>query len=451
VTPSGICGSAVTGQPKRWTIPASAMTAPCLRLDLDVANGVPDLPGGRHRSAWLLVRMHTEPLGRLILRIPNRGLTAVELQVELDQSLGEVLRDRARACGADWPQADPTLPLTCSHPAPYIESRAHLLHEAPTITVVVCSRERPTSLARCLSSLVAQVYPRYSILVIDSAPRSRSNQIIVEGFSGAPVPVRYAREPRPGLSRARNRGLELCQDEVLAWIDDDEIADRHWLAELARALIAHPAAAAVSGPMVPASLETWAEVRFEQYGGHSKLRGFRPITFDPQRGLLQSPFYPLPAFATGGNVAMRTEVLRDLGGLDQALGAGTPTRGGADTRLFTEILCAGRSIVYQPTALTHHFHRQTMAELRRLMYAYGAGLSAYYTSMLVDHPGRALALARLLPDVRRDAFTSTSRRSGKLPPRYPPSLRWANRLGLASGPARYFAARSADVRLGRRT
>lgn len=424
-----------------WAISVAELTAPCLRLDVDVAAGLPEVPPGPQRSAWILVRFHSEPVGKLTLRVPSSGLTSLDIQVEIDRQLGARVRERASACGTRWPSPRPDLPLPCSRTPPYLESRTLLLDHAPRITVVVCSRDRASALRRCLASLTRQAYPRYSVLVVDSASRSSATREVVCEFEDDPLSIRYVREPRPGLSRARNLGLRLCTDDYLAWIDDDEVADPAWLAELARALMSGPRVAAASGLMVPAQLSTWAEVRFEQYGGHSKHRGFDPVTFDPVQGMRQSPFYPLPAFATGGNVAIRCDVLRELGGLDESLGAGTFTLGGADTRLFTEILCSGRSIVYQPSALTHHFHRQTIQALRRLMYAYGSGLSAYYASMLTTNPSRIGPLLRLVPDVLSDAFGRSSRRSGDLPMRFPPSLRWANRLGLLSGPPRYLAAR----------
>src|SRR5205807_167629 len=83
----------------------------------------------------------------------------------------------------------------------------------------------------------------------------------------------------------------------------------HWLAEIARALADHPAADVVSGVIVPAELETAAQVWFEQFGGHSKGRGFRPAAFSPATAKTQSPLYPLPPFGTGANMAFRRGVI----------------------------------------------------------------------------------------------------------------------------------------------
>jgi len=224
-------------------------------------------------------------------------------------------------------------------------------------------------------------------------------------------------------------------------IDDDEIADTNWLAELARGFQDHPAAAAISGIMVPAELETWPQVRFEQYGGHNKHRGFSPAIFSPDTKNEHDPLYPLPPFGTGGNMAFRRQDLVRLGGFDVALGAGSPAMGSEDTKVFSQILSNGGSVVYQPTAVTYHFHRREQSELERQMIGYGSGLTAYYTSMVVSHPALFWRMLRLIPNVYRDTLGRRSLRSAHLPADFPPVLRSANRRGLFLGPGRYLKER----------
>ena len=39
-------------------------------------------------------------------------------------------------------------------------------------------------------------------------------------------PVDYLVEPKAGLSFARNAAVQAAPGQILAWIDDDEVADR---------------------------------------------------------------------------------------------------------------------------------------------------------------------------------------------------------------------------------
>jgi GT2 family glycosyltransferase len=307
--------------------------------------------------------------------------------------------------------------------------------------VVVCTRERPGDLRRCLDSLVAQRYPNFDVLVVDNAPVSDRTRGVVDEF-GSRLRVRYTVELRPGLSRARNHALAVLtpdHDGIVAWLDDDEMADEHWLAELARGFHRCPDAVAVSGAVVPAEMQTAAQAWFEQFGGHSKGRGFTPAVFTA--GGRQSPLYPLPPFGVGANMAFRTEALRDAGGFDEALGAGTPAKGAEDTAMFTRLLRSGATTVYQPSALTRHVHRRDLAGLRAQMHGYGAGLTAFYTSLIVHEPRVVWALLRLLPTALRDLTSDDSLRVATLDEDFPRDLLSANIRGMLSGPWRYVRGR----------
>jgi glycosyltransferase involved in cell wall biosynthesis len=245
------------------------------------------------------------------------------------------------------------------------------------------------------------------------------------------------------LSYARNRAVAEAPGEILAWIDDDEVADPYWLAEVARALANHPDADVVTGVVVPAELETDAQLWFEQFGGHSKGRGFRPDVFSPATAHRQSPLYPLPPFGTGANMTFRPGVIERIGGFDTALGAGTPAMGSEDTLAFTQVLVTGGTIVYQPSAVTHHYHRRDVAGLHKQMVGYGAGLTAAYTSLLLSRPGLLWPLIKLAPGALRDLTSADSLRVSTLKADFPRELLTANRRGMLAGPRAYLKGRRA--------
>ena len=96
-------------------------------------------------------------------------------------------------------------------------------------------------------------------------------------------------------------------------------------------------------------------------------------------------------------MTFRPGVIERIGGWDTALGAGTPAMGSEDTLAFTQVLVGGGTIVYQPTAVTHHYHRRDLEGLHKQMVGYGAGLTAAYTSLLLKPPRPALAAAQAGP------------------------------------------------------
>ncbi|BFO14368.1 hypothetical protein SHKM778_07560 [Streptomyces sp. KM77-8] len=95
--------------------------------------------------------------------------------------------------------------------------------EPPYASVVVATRERAGQLARALDSLLAQDHPRFEVVVVDNAPVSGDTRELVRRTYGERV--RYLCEPVPGLAVAHNTGLAHTRGEVVAFTDDDVVAD----------------------------------------------------------------------------------------------------------------------------------------------------------------------------------------------------------------------------------
>ncbi|BCJ48557.1 hypothetical protein Asp14428_00320 [Actinoplanes sp. NBRC 14428] len=423
---------------------ATGEVRPAVVLDVELSEPLPAVaavgPDGRRvRQAWLLVRLFTEPLGTVLADVPEQGLCPADLAGAIGAELGTALAPRLAGLGMSDVPVDGITPA--AEPA-FLARRREVLADAPPITVVICTRERPGALARCLDSLLTQAYPDFRVLVVDNAPVSDATAEVVRAAARR-GPVSYLLEPKAGLSFARNAAVAAAPGEILAWIDDDEYADPNWLAEIARALADHPEADVVSGVIVPAELETQAQLWFEQFGGHSKGRGFTPDVFSPATAHRQSPLYPLPPFGTGANMTFRPGVIERIGGWDTALGAGTPAMGSEDTLAFTQVLVGGGTIVYQPTAVTHHYHRRDLEGLHKQMVGYGAGLTAAYTSLLLRRPGLLWPLLRLAPGALRDLTSKDSLRVSTLREDFPRELLTANRRGMLAGPRAYLRGRRA--------
>lgn len=404
-------------------------------VEVDLEGDLPELKPGPAddgtvlTGARILVRRAGEPLGVVLIEIPPDGLSAVELEGRLRSGLAAEL---------------------AAHPAgEFAAAHAAHLARAPRCTVVICTREHPDALRTALASLTHQDHPDFAVLVVDNAPTTTATREVVEEFTGA-LDLRYLVEPRPGLSRARNAALRSPLDgEIVAWLDDDESADPLWLSELTRAFEDRPEVLAVSGSVQPAELASVAQVWFEQFGGHSKGRGFTAQEFSPATRRRQHPLFPLPPFGVGANMAFRTRALRRFG-FDEALGAGTATQGGEDTKIFSDLLLAGATVRYWPTAITRHYHRRDVEGLARQLVGYGTGLTAYYTACVLQRPSRLITLAALAPSAVRAVLSSGGEREATLGPDFPREMLAANRRAMLGGPWAYLRTRAAQWRQGRR-
>ena len=266
---------------------------------------------------------------------------------------------------------------------------------------------------------------------------------------GSPL-ITYVLQAEKGLCRAKNLGIEMAGDGIVASIDDDETADPHWLAELARGFAEHPEADAVTGVMAPGELETWAQVWFEQYGGHNKLRGFTPAVFSPQTAHVQSPLYPLPSFGSGGNVAFRTSSLARIGGFDIALGPGTRQhveRGHPGLH--------GSSLLGRNRRLpANRGHPSFSPAVRGGAPDADVGLRSRPDRLLRQPAGRSAPLcpgADPAPARRRTGICSDAKglQSSGLPPDFPEDLLRAKRRGMFIGPVSYVRARLDAARFKR--
>jgi len=153
----------------------------------------------------------------------------------------------------------------------------------------------------------------------------------------------------------------------------------------------------------------------------------------------ESPLFPYAAgsLGTGASMAFRTQVLRDVGAFDPALGGGTPARAGEDLSPFVEVLLAGWRLVYEPAAIARHFHRRTYEELRRVMLGYGSGLSAYLTRTAVRDPRRIPGIARRALRGARFLLDPGSPKNARKRADYPAELTRLELQGILWGPAWY--------------
>ncbi len=106
-------------------------------------------------------------------------------------------------------------------------------------TVIVCTYNRCESLAGTLDSLAKSIVPastEWEVLIVDNNSADRTRQVVEEFTRRFPGRFRYTFEPCQGKSFALNRGLRETQAEVLAFTDDDVIAEPTWLWNLTKDL-----------------------------------------------------------------------------------------------------------------------------------------------------------------------------------------------------------------------
>src|SRR5437867_13355653 len=91
-------------------------------------------------------------------------------------------------------------------------------------TVLVCTKDRPRQLVRCLEALLTLRHDAIEVIVVDNG--SRNIEIPELPYTH---PIRFYSYPFPGLSAARNAVIREIKGKILVLVDDDAVAHSEWL------------------------------------------------------------------------------------------------------------------------------------------------------------------------------------------------------------------------------
>jgi O-antigen biosynthesis protein len=227
------------------------------------------------------------------------------------------------------------------------------------IAVVISTRDRADSLRRCLASLGEGRSTPAEIVVADQSlgPETRR---IVDDLHDQGLPVRYLRARPGGLGTSQNDAFGATTAPVVAVLDDDCIADEHWLERIASVFEHDAGLALLGGRVLPLGPPTPG-----LYAVSSR------VSAEPQRFAGDAMPWDV---GSGNNFAVRRAWFERVGGCDERLGPGAPLRGGLDMDLFHRLLRAGGLACYEPGVIVHHERATKAGRLsRRRDYGYGTG------------------------------------------------------------------------------
>ena len=242
-----------------------------------------------------------------------------------------------------------------------------LAERVPTVSVVICTRNRPATLEKCLAAVCGLSPAPDQVLVVDNSEGNSETARLAQR-AGA----RYIVEPVEGLSRARNRGLAECDTEIVAYVDDDAIPAPDWLGFL----------------LTPFENENVAASAGKVFTPESDLEALRNET--PRRLNNKSPlWFEIASFGgmgLGSNMALRRSACTGWTVFDERLGRGAPFRIGEETYALAKLLSHGHSAVYLPTAVVMHpsLRRDSTVQEARNSIAYSLVLFFAFPSQRLD-------------------------------------------------------------------
>jgi glycosyltransferase involved in cell wall biosynthesis len=227
------------------------------------------------------------------------------------------------------------------------------------VSVVICgyTMDRREVFTAAIDSVLAQTHrPLEVVIVIDGNPTLHERIVTRYGDDPA-VRIDLNAENR-GISYSRTRGAELATGEVVAFIDDDAVAEQAWIAEHVQ-VYAQTDAVAVAGPVLPVWLETepdWFPAEFSWLVGCTEP-GFAADGEEIRNGY-------------GSNVSYLRDVFLDVGGYDVQTGRkGDRHIQAHEAPVGIRIReTYGKGVVYVEDAIVHHTLFAYRGEFRWLVF-----------------------------------------------------------------------------------
>lgn len=108
------------------------------------------------------------------------------------------------------------------------------------ISVIIPTIGRQLHLKKCILGLLNQTILPDEIIIIDNCPKDNIKNMITSITKRVRVKVRYRYQKNIGSSYSRNLGIRLANNETLAFIDNDCVADEKWLYQVIKAVRKFP-------------------------------------------------------------------------------------------------------------------------------------------------------------------------------------------------------------------
>ena len=174
------------------------------------------------------------------------------------------------------------------------------------LSVVIPAYNEENYIGRCLQAVLREAaacgYP-VEVVVVDNASTDATAEVAGR-FPG----VRLVREPRKGLSRARQKGYMESTGDIIANIDADTIMPRGYVRTLMRRFEKESRLACLTGPFEYYDLSPLARV----FTTFFYLSSFLP-------NIIGQYVLKIGAAAQGGNFSVRRTALDKIGGFDTSI------------------------------------------------------------------------------------------------------------------------------------
>jgi glycosyltransferase involved in cell wall biosynthesis len=220
----------------------------------------------------------------------------------------------------------------------------------PIVSVIVPTRNRARSLRLLLESFDHLAPPPvpYEIVIADNGSDDETPRLLAQWRAAAPR-RQVVRVVEPGKSRAVNAAIAASRGQLLAFVDDDVIAEPRWLAEVWDYFTRHDCFAAQGSVVWPPEAMSDPEL----YKLLDRYRTIVHLDLDPDT---------IRTKLTGANMTIRRHTFAVVGLFNEKIGPGAAGLS-EDNELADRIRAHGGWIGYMSKArVIHEIDRSRLTE-----------------------------------------------------------------------------------------
>ncbi len=211
------------------------------------------------------------------------------------------------------------------------------------VSIIICTHrsERYGDFKEAINSLLSQSYNNLEIIVVVDGNKELYDKILKSGIKANKITLN---EKNLGLSESRNRGIKEAKGDIIAFFDDDAVADKNWIKELVK-MYEEKEAIAAGGKLLPKWVSKKPRLLPEEYYW---LIGATYKGFPEEVTEVRNTF--------GSNLSFKADVLKALGGFRGEMGVkGKGLLQSEETELCERMKGKfGRGVVYNPDAVVYH-------------------------------------------------------------------------------------------------
>ncbi len=223
-------------------------------------------------------------------------------------------------------------------------------------SIIINTFNRKKALLMTIESIINQTRCDYEIIVIDDGSTDGTEKALNNAF--AHFSIHYLWQPNAGVSRARNRGIQLSKGELITILDSDIICVSNWLDQITSILYSDESIDILGTCPYP----LWLLPHKQQMADLGPPMG---------RSLIDV------SAVGGGIMTTRRQIFTDVGFFDESI-----KFSGEDVDFCWRAILAGKRIVYNYAPLTFHAKDRTRkSRLSRVEWVYESTKNRLYVQM----------------------------------------------------------------------